>query len=420
MYFLGINPDEDLPHPSLLTKFRNDRLQGSWLDDIITELVKQCVDKKLIKGASISIDSTHIAANTRKLVPERVMKHLAKKIFKTLGEHIPAEIPTDIPDYKQISDPKRAKEVMRDYLVALIAQVKALTDLNKLPKTAATVEQSERILADPKFIEQKGARSLADEEARVGHKSKTKQFYGYKAETMMTTEERIITAVTVGHGAYVDGSHFEEMLERTISSNIKVKELCGDRAYFKADILRKVRKEKIDPIIPVSASAYRVNEELFYYNKDSDQWFCVQGNETYRRKYYENKQRKQYHYYFGKEQCKACPIRSECMGKAKSVGRLLKVSINANDLFMFSQRTKLPDFKEKFRKRAAHEGKNAELKIAHGLARARGYSLKSVAIQAKLTALAVNLKRIANLATASSSLLPQLSVFLIAFTHNTH
>jgi hypothetical protein len=53
--------------------------------------------------------------------------------------------------------------------------------------------------------------------------------------------------------------------------------------------------------------------------------------------------------------------------------------------------------RKKYRKRASHEWKNGEMKRFHGLDRARGYGLKSVSMQAKLTALAVNLKRIAAL-----------------------
>jgi hypothetical protein len=52
-------------------------------------------------------------------------------------------------------------------------------------------------------------------------------------------------------------------------------------------------------------------------------------------------------------------------------------------------------FLEKYKKRAAHEWKNGEMKRFHGLARARGYGLSAVSRQAKLTAIAVNLKRIA-------------------------
>jgi transposase len=86
MWFIGINPEDDLPDPSLLAKFRTHRLKETTLDDIIQEIVKQCVEKGIIKGTGISVDATHTMANTIKKVPERVMKHLAKNIFKNLEE----------------------------------------------------------------------------------------------------------------------------------------------------------------------------------------------------------------------------------------------------------------------------------------------------------------------------------------------
>ena len=45
------------------------------------------------------------------------------------------------------------------------------------------------------------------------------------------------------------------------------------------------------------------------------------------------------------------------------------------------------------------------MKNFHGLDRARGYGLKSMAIQAKLTAIAVNLKRIASILSSQISFL---------------
>jgi transposase len=50
MWFIGINPDDELPDPSLLAKFRTQRLKETSLDDIIKEVVRQCVEKGLIKG----------------------------------------------------------------------------------------------------------------------------------------------------------------------------------------------------------------------------------------------------------------------------------------------------------------------------------------------------------------------------------
>ncbi|HHY12374.1 MAG TPA: hypothetical protein GX529_07065 [Firmicutes bacterium] len=48
-----------MPDPSLLAKFRTQRLKEYNLDDIIAEIVCQCVEKGLIKGSGLSIDTTH-------------------------------------------------------------------------------------------------------------------------------------------------------------------------------------------------------------------------------------------------------------------------------------------------------------------------------------------------------------------------
>lgn len=50
MYFLGINPNEKLLDPSLLSKFPTQRLQDVTLDDIIVSFVRQCVEKGINSG----------------------------------------------------------------------------------------------------------------------------------------------------------------------------------------------------------------------------------------------------------------------------------------------------------------------------------------------------------------------------------
>jgi hypothetical protein len=77
------------------------------------------------------------------------------------------------------------------------------------------------VLSDEKFILQKGLRSLYDKDARAGSKSKTSRFFGYKAEFVMTTDERIITATGVHRGEYTDGKEFGELMDRTLASGRK-------------------------------------------------------------------------------------------------------------------------------------------------------------------------------------------------------
>lgn len=408
LWFLGINPDEELPHPSLLAKFRRHRLEDVTLDEILVEIVRQCVEKGILEDTGISIDSTHTEANTFKATPERVMKRLAKKIFKTYeeetGKKLPENIDQNIPNYKEIKDHKEAKQVMKDYLEKKIEELEKIIVQDKNPKTAQNIENAKEILNDPKFIEQKGMRSLVDQDARVGHKSKNQHFFGYKTEFTMTTKERIITAVTVANGAYVDGTEFNELLELTKKTGLKIEEVYGDKAYFRKPILDKISETQAKAYIPVSEVVYRIDEEKFNYNKDSDEWFCQNGNSTVRKSLKTKKDGYQYYnYYFKKDICQNCPLRKECISE-KTKYKILHVGINATEFYSISQKQKSPEFKEKYKNRACHEGKNGEMKNHHGLGRARGYGLKSMLTQAKLTAIAVNLKRIAAMLSYKSPL----------------
>ncbi|AEV67448.1 transposase [Acetivibrio clariflavus DSM 19732] len=405
LWFLGINPEEELPHPSLLAKFRVHRLQEVTMDEIITEVVKQCVEKNIIKSGGISIDCTHTHANTVKKVPERILKHIAKKIFKNLEKEageIPEEINTNIPNYKEIAEHREAKATMKAYVEEVIAQVEEKIEGEKHTKTCKVIEKAREILEDPKFIEQKSIRSLVDQDARVGYKSKTESFFGYKTEYAMTTKERIITAVRVYNGAYVDGTGFEELIDLTKDSGIEIKEVYGDKAYFRKPILDVIKENGAEAYIPISEMVYKIDESKYAYNKDSDQWFCDYGNYTVekQRKIRKRDGRESWKYKFDVEGCQKCPKKDQCFKIGKS--NTLEISVNIPEYYEYSQRAKTKEFIEKYKERASQEWKNGEMKRFHGLSRARGYGLRSMSMQSKLTALAVNLKRIAQLVSSLS------------------
>ena len=59
-YFLNLEPDDQLMHPSSLTKFRKLRLNNEdILEELLSEIVDQAVDKGLIKSKTLIIDATH-------------------------------------------------------------------------------------------------------------------------------------------------------------------------------------------------------------------------------------------------------------------------------------------------------------------------------------------------------------------------
>lgn len=401
LWFLGLNPEDGLPDASLLAKFRTQRMKDVTLDEVITEIVRQCVENGILKSDALTVDTTHIEANCTKKIPERIMKHLAKRIFKGLKEDngsVPETVNTNIPDYSQTESTMEAKTMMKEYLEEVIEEASRFDG----KETNEAIAEAKEVLADEKFTIQKGLRSLSDKDARVGRKSKTDNFFGYKAEFTMTADERLITAIDVHSGEYTDGKEFKSLLDKTQDSGVVVRELYGDKAYFRKDILEILESQKINGYIPVSASVYKIDEELYSYNKDSDEWFCFMGNHTVsvKKTIQRNGRGDKYEafsYLFKKSQCMTCPHREECIGKGKNKAKTLQVSASAPIFYEYSQKQKQPEYLEKYKKRSAQEWKNAEMKRFHGMVRARGWGLKSVATQAKLTAIAVNLKRIAKI-----------------------
>ncbi len=393
-YFCHISPMEDLPHASTLCKFRKMRLDENTMDEIMAEIVRQMVDAGIIpKESGIIVDSTDVDANTNRIIPERLMEYMAKNIFRETGEKdgltgkelndAVKEKASDLPKWEEYKDHREAKEDMKKALEDVIAQADPELE---------SVEEAKEILASEQFIEQKGIRSLQDKDARVGRKDHTSSFFGYKSEYIMT-EEGIITGMIVRPGNYRDGDCFNELLEKTKKAGIEPTAAYGDKAYCRPDVLDEIKELNINAYIPVSHAAYRINEELFTYNKDSDTWTCINGNESGTGKKINTGGKNQIDYRFERECCRHCPHREKCLGKAKVIARKLSVGTSTAELYEHSQFTKSDDFLEHYKVRARIEPKNAEMKRFHGLDRADGYGLGSMLLQGMFTAIAVNLKR---------------------------
>ena len=397
-YFCHLSPMEELPHPTSLCKFRKMRLDENIMDDIMTEIVRQMLEKGIIKKESgIIIDSTHIAANTIRKVPERLMEHMAKNIFRETAqkkglaadaiEETVKENAAQLPNWEEYEDHSAAKADMKAALEDIITRSDPSLD---------SVVEAQEVLASELFIEQKGIRSLQDKDARVGRKDHTTSFFGYKDEFMMT-EEGIITGLTVQPGNYRDGDCYVELLERTNKAGLYPASAFGDKAYCRSDVLDVLKKMGIIAYIPISHSAYHIKEELLSYNKDSDTWTCISGNESLTGKRVKRKDGWQIEYRFKKECCINCPHRQACLGKAKTKSKILKVGTSTSELYEHSQFTKGETFLEHYKVRARIEPKNAEMKRFHGLDRAKGFGLESVQCQSVFTAIAVNLKRMSTI-----------------------
>lgn len=351
--------------------------------------------QKAVKKELSTKEAAEKGPSTQKTSPEELSTQEASEkessTAKTVIEKISIKGSSELvlPDWEKIEDHEQSKQVMKEALEEVIEQADP-----ELP----SVKEAKEILNSELFLEQKGVRSLYDKDARVGRKSPTSDFFGYKTEIAMT-EEGFITSLTTQPGNYRDGDQFSRLLDNAIKAGLRPAESYGDKAYFRPDILGRLADEGIKAYIPVSGCAYRINEELHRYNKDSDTWTCINGNESGTGHTLARKDRKsQLRYKYDREKCRNCKYREECIGKAKTVGKIMQVSKDAPDLYEQSQFSKKEDFYEHYKKRARIESKNAELKRFHGLKVSRAHGLNGTHVQSMFTCIAVNLKLIAKIA----------------------
>ncbi|MGN9120497.1 transposase [Turicibacter bilis] len=101
-------------------------------------------------------------------------------------------------------------------------------------------------------------------------------------------------------------------------------------------------------------------------------------------------------YYFEIKRCKKCPLRNRCYksgAKSKTYSITIKPDIHQKAI----DYQKADEFKHKKKQRYKIEAKNAELKQSHGFQTCKFTGLFGMKIQAYLTAMVVNSKRMIKL-----------------------
>ncbi|WP_342405537.1 IS1182 family transposase [Brevibacillus sp. FSL K6-2834] len=398
-WFLGLNPEDPLPDPSQLSRFRNHRLGAGAVDEVLKSVVRQCIEKGLVKSKTIIMDSTHTLAASQKQKPLEVLRDAAKRLFRVVVKKHPKlekKLPR-LPELKK--DQEDAEKIMLHYLAELGETVETLLpdhegSISEKVKIAKAIVEDERLLAN------KGIMSAIDPDARFGWKSNTKSFFGYKEHIAMT-EEEIITAVEVTGGSTDDGKQFKQLLNQSLDVGIEVQEVIADTAYSGKDNLDEMKAKKIQPVVPLNPIVHNggLRQEGFEYNKDADFVICPAGQHSIRKAVQGSKSGKSRSlvFYFDTEKCKTCPLREGCF-KPGAKSKTYSIRIVAETYKAQIEFENSDTFKERIRRRSIIEHKNAELKRYHGMTKAKYRGLFRMRIQAILTTFVVNVKRMIKLA----------------------
>ncbi len=403
-YFLGLCPEEtNLIDPSLLSKFRRQRLKDTKIMDmLIKKTVCIALEKGIIQSKRFFVDATHSLSRSNSVNATDYLIYQMEqttRIVHSINESF--RLP-ELPDLHGLSEKKKFPVVLST-AVDYVAAVEAAPPLVAMPAVSERLNLLKEIIADAKirYVTSK------DPDARIGHKTKSRSFFGYKTHLVMS-EERIIVAADVTSGEADDGKMLERLVEKTEENGVEIDTIIGDTAYSsKANldmINDKNENENKDiklcsPLNPVISNGTRKGA-TFDYNKDAGMFVCPAGHMAVSRSKPQQKTNVpgKYHnpvivFSFDVERCKVCPLREGCY-KPGAKKKTYSVRVLANTHKKQMEYEKTSEFVYLQRKRYMIEAKNAELKNVFGYDRAMSYGLASMELQGAMAIFAANLKRI--------------------------
>jgi len=396
--FLNIDPEDKTVDSSLLTKFRKTRITEDILEDMLTETIKQAIEKGLIKSTAIIVDATHSESKTYAKTPTQILrsatKELRKQIYKNdieLADKFP-EKPLDTADLNQeIEYSKKLVENLKEQLIK--------TDNEKTRKLFNKVNE---LLENDKIKE---IQSAVDEDAKMGYKSETNNFFGYKSHIAMT-EERLITGIEVTSGEAPDGKYLNKLVNKSKNNGINITEVLGDMAYSGKENLKLMKEQNIkvlSKLSPYIMNGNRTKNKDFEFIKDACMYKCPAGhlsikktiNGTYNKSNKNKYNTKSLTYFFDIEKCKNCHKKEGCYNGSKS--KTFSIALNEEITTEQKEFQESDYFRERIKQRYMIEAKNAEMKQAHGLHKCKYVGLFGMQNQIYFTAFVVNVKRMIKL-----------------------
>ena len=402
-FFLGLRPEDDVIHPSTLSRFRTLRLQdANFLDMLLNKSVAIAMKEGVLdKDVDVIIDSMHICARHNQKTPEMILSKLAKDLRKSVyhsgdADKWKARFP------KKVND-KDLKELIT-YCHQLIDLIKDDQSLKYRRNVQESLHLLEEVVAEAEQPETEERTYLQplDPDAGLGHKSAYNAFYGYKDHYLLTLNRIIVSAIfTAGH--INDGGQLIPLVEKARKAGLHVNTVIGDMAYSGKDNLAFAESaenpensfklvSKLNPVI--SAGMLNQERDGFTYNKDAKRFTCPRGRmaDSVSISEHKNCNRRESHK-FNASGCIGCPLDGKCH-KEGTKTRTYTVTI-PSDLHQKQQIfQETEEFKAYMKHRYKIEAKNSELKNEEGLDRAESTRLIPMSIQGATAMFVANLKRI--------------------------
>jgi IS5 family transposase len=420
-FFLDLSLESVLPVPSLLSQFRT-RLGSERFTQVFNEILRQARAQGLVKDRLRLKDATHVIANIAIPTTLRLVAQTREQLLRAAEGFAGPEVAAHRAQVEVV----RATTAELSEEQRLLARVSHLRELvvwgeqwqQRLRQAAdggqavATEEQmlafntaldvAHKVLNDREPDATDKLRSLVDPEVRTG---KHGDYYdGYLLDVSMDADSELLCAVDVLLANGDEAANAKALIasEEAAQRN-DIASLSIDRIGYRGDVLAEVSDAEEGPQLTVYVPPidWRVsNPELFppaafTLNEAQDEVCCPGGATSRTRK--RTRQGHGWRFRFRASQCRACPLRAQCLAPNTTSGRSVTKSDYPAQYHAAQQRAQTAEYHAVRREHPRIERKLAELVRWHGGRRVRYRGRLRVKIQYVLTAVVVNCKRIVKL-----------------------
>jgi transposase len=409
-YFLGLAVDAEVPDYTTISYFRIQRLGEEKFRSILEQIVRQCINKGLVKGKRQIIDSTPVIANITLSSLTGLVRKCRENVLKTIAKQ-----DTRIAEKLGLKELQNAKplkfasteeglqkeiEAAGELLDSVTAELKAkrISPTEELKKDLGLLEKA--VVDRDKDAKDK-LLSPVDPDARTGKKTNNK-WPGYKAHLIMEEESGIITGVETTPANATDGSQLQPILREQVEvHSLKPQELTADKAYDWGENLELLDNNKTIANIALSKQVNRngagyFTVDDFLYDPENIKLMCPAGHistSCYREILYNNKPG--YAFQFKPSLCNACPLKPKCVKNKQ--GRRIYISYYEPYFRQARERLASEEGKQAYRNRYKIEQKVADLTRYCGLRRCRYRGLDRAGIHTLLATTVCNIKRMVKL-----------------------
>ncbi|HNT03377.1 MAG TPA: IS1182 family transposase [Bacillota bacterium] len=416
-WFLGLSLDDEVPDDTTISHFRTNRMGEESFDEFFNEIVRNCIEKNIVKSKRYLIDTTDVAANVnypsnRRLICDAFRKVIreTRKFNELLAEQLLVQFENEIEEEYKIDDKVSVKEYLQ--IAQKYAEYLYLKTYDEL-QTNEKYQEVFGILWD--IIDQytNGKKdkivSVVDPDAKIAHKSLGNIKRGYKDHIIVDEDSEIILASVQTPFNVGDEKKLAELIEKVEESlGLKPEEITADKVYGTTGNRAYLKDNEIISNIAFYEESSR---EVKYYglrdfkiSEDLKSVTCPNGIITEEYVITRNKTNDTDFkvFKFDKAICQQCPLRDQCLykdknGKVVSKGRRLDVPLRYDAVLRDMKRVATKEFEEASNKRFKVERRFATMVRNHGLRRCRYVRLGRAKIHITLANMACNIIRMVNL-----------------------